>query len=179
MADRERARGATRWILVLGLIGTLVMAQTAQAGGRRAGIKIGLVSISSLERSTGEVVGVRTDAIILQNEYGEARTVAIKDIKSVRIYHKSQVVVGVLVGALAGGGLGYLLSSHQNKNKFMGGIAIAGSSIGGAAAGGLLGGLTGLEIGADKTYDLTKLPPAEIDKLMAHLRKRARDPDYQ
>ena len=179
MANRGRTKGAARWILVSGLAGLLLLAPTAQAGRRLAGAKVGLTTAQSLVPVTGEIIGVRTDAIILETEQGEAETFAIKDIKSVRVYRRSQVVPGIVVGTVAGSGLGYLLSHAEYKDKFLGGIGIAVYTYLGLALGGVVGGVSGGLMGKDKIYDLTRMQSPEIDKLMAHLRKKARIPKYQ
>lgn len=179
MANRGRAKGAARWILVSGLVGLLSLASTAQAGKRLAGAKVGLTTAQSPALVTGEVIGVRADAIILETERGEAETFAIKDIKSVRVYRRSQAVPGLVVGSLAGGGVGYLLSYPSYKDKLLGGITIFAYTAVGLAVGGLIGGASGGFMGKDNIYDLTRMQTPEIDKLMAHLRKNARNPKYQ
>ncbi|MGB8958951.1 MAG: hypothetical protein WCC00_08080 [Candidatus Aminicenantales bacterium] len=179
MADRGRTKGAARWILVSSLVGLLLLAPTAQAGRRLAGAKVGLTTAQSLAPVTGEIIGVRTDAIILETEQGDAETFAIKDIKSIRVYRRSQAVPGLVLGSLSGGGLGYLLSYTEYKDKFLGDIGIAFYTCLGLALGGLVGGVSGGSMGKDKIYDLTRMQAPEIDKLMAHLRKNARIPKYQ
>jgi hypothetical protein len=179
MASRGRTKGAARGILVSGLAGLLFMAPMAQAGRRLAGAKVGLTTAQSLAPITGEIIGVRADAIVLETGRGEAQTVAIKDITSVRIYRRSQVVPGIVLGSVAGGGLGYLLSYPHYKDKVLGGIAILLYSGMGIGLGALVGGVSGGVMGTDKTYDLTRMQAGEIDKLMARLRKNARNPKYQ
>jgi hypothetical protein len=45
--------------------------------------------------------------------------------------------------------------------------------------GGALGAIVGGQFGGDKTYDFTDISAAEMDKMMAALRKRARTKGYQ
>jgi hypothetical protein len=140
---------------------------------------VGLITGSGSERFTGELIGVRTDAIVLEMGLGEARTVAIKDISSLRVYRRSAVFPGILGGLLAGGAVGYAISAPKYKDEWMGGLAILLYSGIGAAVGGTIGGVTAGGLSADKTYDLTKMSAAEVDTLMAKLRKMARVKNYQ
>jgi len=179
MANRGRTKGAARWILVSGLVGLLLLASTAQAGRRLAGAKVGLTTAQTSVPVAGEIIGVRADAIILETEQGEAESFAIKDIKSVRVYRRSQAVPGIALGSLAGGGLGYLLSEDRYKHMLLGEISIFFYTALGVTLGGLVGGVSGGLMGKDKIYDLTRMQAPEIDKLMAHLRKNARIPKYQ
>ena len=179
MANRGRAKGAARWIIVSGLAGLLLLAPTAQAGRRLAGAKVGLITAQSPVLVIGEIIGIRADAIILETQRGDAETFAIKDIKSVRVYRRAQIAPGIVVGSLAGGGLGYLTSHAEYKGKFLGEIGIFFSTALGVTLGGLVGGVSGGLMGRDKIYDLTRMQSPEIDKLMARLRKKARIPKYQ
>jgi len=179
MANRGRTKGAARGIFVSGLLGLLLLAPTAQAGKRLAGAKVGLTTAQSSVLVIGEIIGVRADAIILQTQRGDAETFAIKDIKSVRVYRRSQIVPGIAFGSVAGGGLGYFISYAEYKDKLWGVFGILAFTALGATLGGLVGGVSGGFLGKDKTYDLTKMQAPEIDKLMARLRKNARIPKYQ
>jgi hypothetical protein len=178
MTNRGRTETATRCVFISGLVGLLLLAPMARAGQRLAGTKVGLVTAQSMGQFTGEVIGVRADAIVLETGQGKVETVAIKDIRSVRIYRRSQIFPGIVVGVLAGGGLGYLLSEGRYSRMFLGEISIAAYTALGVTLGGLVGGVSGGLMGKDKTYDLTRMTAPQIDKLMAHLRKNARIPKY-
>jgi len=169
----------TRGILVVGLICLLALSTALQAAGRTPGAKVRVVMRNGSERFTGTVVGVRADAIVLETEQGEARTIVITEISSLRVFRTSAVLPGIFVGALAGGAMGYAISGPANMHVFLGDITIAAYSIGGvllgAASGGLIGGLSS----KDLTYDLIKMSAPEIETLMAKLRKMARVKNYQ
>ncbi|MGZ8866687.1 MAG: hypothetical protein ACXW2Z_08695, partial [Candidatus Aminicenantales bacterium] len=79
----------------------------------------------------------------------------------------------------AGGGLGFLLSYPEYKDKLLGGFGIMVYAGLGVMLGVVVGGVSGGLMGKDKIYDLTRMRSPEIDKLMAHLRKKARIPKYQ
>ena len=179
MKIKKAFRGVTWGALVMGVIWLLALSQGLQAAERTAGAKVGVVTVQGSEVITGEVIGVRGDAVVIGTEGGETRTIAIKDISSVRVYRRSAVLPGFLLGALAGGAAGLAIGSQEAKGEFMGGITVAVYSAGGAALGGLAGGLTGGLASADKTYDLTRMSPLEKDKFMGKLRKMARVKNYQ
>lgn len=179
MKIKKTSGGRIRGILVMGLICLLAPSLGLQAGGRASGAKVRVVTGQGSEQFEGEVIGVRADAIVLEMGLGEARTVAIKDISSLRVYRHSAVLPGIFLGALAGGAMGYAISAPANKHVFLGGITIAAYEIGGALLGAASGGLVGGLASADKTYDLTKMSAAEVDTLMGKLRKMARVKNYQ
>ncbi|MCX6567663.1 MAG: hypothetical protein NT147_01250 [Candidatus Aminicenantes bacterium] len=179
MKIRKMFGGMIRGVLVVGLTWLLALSQGLQAAGRTSGAKVGLVTGSGSERFTGELIGVRTEAIVLETEQGETRTVAIKDISSVRVYRRSAVVPGILGGLLAGSAVGYGLSASEYKDEWMGGLAILFYSGIGAVVGGAIGGVTAGGLSADKTYELTTMSAADVDKFMAKLRKMARVKNYQ
>ncbi len=176
--QRSFGRGV-RGVLVAGLIGMLTISEGLPATGRNVGAKVSVVTNQDAAAFRGEVVGVRADAIVIETEQGEVRTVAIKDISRLRLYRKSAWMVGATVGSLVAGGVAYAVSYPRYKDEFLGGIGIAASLAGGLVIGALGGGLIGGLSSADKTYDLTKLSPPEVKSLMAKLRKKARVPDYQ
>ncbi len=170
----------TGGILVMGLMWLFASSQGLQAAGRTAGAKVSVVSGQVKERTTGEVIGVRGDAVVIGTEGGETRTIAIKDISSVRVYRRSAFGPGFVVGGIAGGVAGSAIAAHDKSGvevlDFFGRFAY---TLGGAFVGGLAGGLTGGLLSADKTYDLTKMSSAEKGKFTAKLRKMARVKNYQ
>ena len=173
MKSGREMGGAARWILVSGLAGLLLMTPMAQAGARTVGAKVEVMTKQASERIKGELVGVRSDALVIETREGAGRTIEMKDISKIRVYRKSQAVMGVVLGALAGVGVGYLASRGQ------GNIANGVYTIYvGVPLGGLVGGITGALMGAGDSYDLTSMPAAEVDKLIVRLRKKARVPDY-
>jgi hypothetical protein len=179
MSIKGELEGRTWGILAVGLMCLLAPSLGLQAGGRTPGGKVRVVTRYGLERFTGAVVGVRANAIVLETEQGEGRTVAIADISSVRIYRTSAILPGIFLGALAGGAVGLAVGSQEGQGQFLGGITVAAYSIGGVLLGAASGGLVGGLASADKTYDLTKMSAPEIETLMAKLRKMARVKNYQ
>jgi hypothetical protein len=179
MRNEREMGGAARWIIVSGLAGLLLMTPMAQAGARTVGAKVEVMTKQASERIKGELVGVRSDALVIETGDGAGRTIEMKDISKIRIYRKSQALMGVVLGAVAGGGVGYGISNAQYRDQLFGNLGTVVPTYLGVALGGLVGGITGALMGAGDTYDLTNMPAAEVDKLMAHLRKKARVPDYR
>lgn len=161
------------------MISFLALSQGLVAAERDSGAKVRVITAEAWEQITGELIGVRQDAVVLGSEQGETRTIAIKDIVSVRLYRRSAVFPGILAGLLAGSGIGFAISAPRYKDEWMGCISIAIFTGSGAALGGLVGGLTAGHISRDKIYDLTKMSAREVEKLLADLRKKARVPDYR
>ena len=179
MIIKKTFGGSIRGVLAVGLIWLLALSPGLHAAGRTSGAKVSVATIQGSESIKGEVIGVREDAVVLATEGGETRTIAIKDISSVRVYRRSAVLWGILGGLRAGGAVGYGLSASEYKDEWLGGLAILLYSGIGAVVGGTIGGVTAGVLSADKTYELTTMSAAEIDKLMAKLRKMARVKNYQ
>ncbi len=176
----QRSFGRGAWgILAAGLVGMLALSQGLQAAGKRVGAKVGVATDRDAPSFIGELIGVRADAIVIEMEPEEVLTIAIADISTLRVYHRSAAVPGGVVGALAGGAVAYAISSARYRGKLFGGLGIAGYSLLGMVGGGVSGALIGGIAGADKTYYLKNMTKPGIDRVMAKLRKKARVPKYQ
>jgi hypothetical protein len=178
MSIEKGPGGRTGVALAVGLLCVFALSQGLQAAGKSAGAKVDLVTGPGAERLSGKVIGVRADALVLEIAPGDARTVAIKDISSIRVHRKSAFLTGFAVGAVATAGTAFVISSTEYKDVWMGGIGIVAWTAGGAAGGGLLGGLIGSSQRM-KTYNLAAMSAVDVDKLLAKLRKKARVKDYQ
>jgi len=178
MSDEKGIRGRTWGVLIAGLICLAAMTQGLQAAAKESGARVVVTMAPGSPPVRGELIGVRADAIVVQPKEGEARTVALQDIKTISVQRKKKVLLGIAIGALAGGSIVYALSYGAYHDEFLGGIAITGYSSAGAGVGGLIGGLTGASPGS-KTYDLAAMSEAEINSLMAVLRNKARVRGYQ
>lgn len=146
----------------------------AVAGGAGAGDKAGEVA--------GELVAVRKDALVIALEGGDSRAVAVADIAKIEVHRRTRARTGILFGAVIGGAGGIAMSAGKSEEgvTFLDGLSthvIVGGA--GMLIGGALGAIVGGQFGGDKTYDLTVLSEAEVEKMMAALRKRARVKDYQ
>jgi hypothetical protein len=177
--------GKRTWgILAAGLMCLLGLSQWSQAAGRMSGARVVIVAGQGSEWINGELIGVRSDAVVIGTEAGETRTVAIADISSVRIIRKAAWLGGAVVGGLIGGGAGIALRPKvkDETNPFevllspIGALASIGAGI---VVGGLAGGIAGSALGKDKVYDLKTMSAAEVGNFMSKLRKMARVKNYK
>ena len=180
---RERSGdGYAKRIAIAGFMGLLLLSTGARAAGQRSGAKVLITTAQASEQITGELMGVRNDAIVVEEERGGSREIAIDEIASLRLYRRSAWLPGVLLGALVGGAAGAGLSSSRDSSGDgpFEGVFFTLIYVGaGAAGGGLLGGVLGGTMSADKTYDLTKMSPDEKNRFVSKLRKKARVTNYQ
>jgi len=166
-------------VAVLGLAVLLAVASLAQAQGTSGGARVSVTLRAGSERIVGRLVGVRADAVILEDTYGADRTIPVADISTLRVSRKSAVVPGLLLGMAAGGAIGYAASAPHYRHVFMGEIGIAFDTGIGAAVGGAVGGIIGSGRVRGKTYNFGAMSAAETEKALAKLRKKARVPDYR
>jgi len=196
MTRKRGMRLAVRGLMAAGLAGLLVWPGGAWAAGSKAGAKV-RVELKSAGAAAGadaaaggaaagevagELVGVRKDAIVLGTEAGESREIAVADIAKIRVVRRSGAVLGAVAGGLAIGaaGVAFAIGKAQPGEPFLDNLSEAVITGGaGALLGGALGVLIGGQFGGDKTYDLTNMSGAEVERLMLALRKKARVQDYQ
>jgi hypothetical protein len=181
MVSKKMIRNWAMALVASGMALFLALPPGAEARVRTSGAKVIIVAGQASEWIRGELIGVRSDAVVIGTAGGETRTIAIKDISSVRILRRSAAVPGILIGGVAGGLVGAASAHHELKKDpcmwiFLPQIFLP---LSGAIVGGASGALVGALLGKDTTYDLTKKSPAEVEKFMGKLRKMARVPNYQ
>lgn len=182
MPGMKRLESPMRGVFAVGLAWLLLLPAGAQAAGRKTGAKVVIETSGAAGEISGELVGIRKDAVIVGLEAGESRTVAIADISRIRVLRKSAAVSGLIIGGIAGGigGIAFSAAKSERGDDVLDTI-LAGAAVGsvGALLGGGLGALIGGQFGGDRNYDLTKMSGAQVEKLMAKLSKAARVRDYQ
>jgi hypothetical protein len=178
-----RAGRAVRATLVLvltfllaGLPATLLAQGFPPSARRGADIVVVLISPGTI---SGELIGINSEKMVIQVGANE-RTVAIAEIDSVRVFRESLKPLGLVVGLVAGGVIGYAVG----KKKPTGTETKASSSQWiGAGVGVLLGGGAGWGIGSlltkDKVYQLRDATPDKLSAAIEALRKKARVPDFK
>jgi len=189
---RKRGRRLAIWrLMAAGLAGLLIWPGGAWAAAGAAGAKAGAKVRVELKSAgggaaagelAGELVGVRKDAIVVGPESGESREVAVADIARIRVVRRKATKLGLIIGAVAGGVGGGALAAGkaEPEDAFLdklSSVVVVGAA--GALLVGGLGAMIGNQFGGDKTYDLTNMSGAEVEKLMAKLSKAARVKDYQ
>jgi hypothetical protein len=145
-----------------------------EAGGKAQGAKVIITLKKASEGIKGELIGVRSDAVVIGTDDGAARTLAINDILKIRVLRKSATIPGFLVGGLAGGAMGKLVYPQGGFLDLSTLYIVCGALIGGAA-----GGLIGGGFSSDTVYDLTRTTPSYVEHMVTELRKKARVPDYR
>jgi hypothetical protein len=162
----------------------VVSPPAVQAGGGRSGADIVIITVERVsEMIEGELVGVRSDAVVVGTSPTETRTVPVTNIATITIHHKSLIKWGELFGGLAGAGLGYAIRPRpKDDNIISSWLAPFGAVLttaGGFGLGLLVGGLAAEAASADTKYDLTKMSPIQVRNVMQRLRGKARVRDYR
>jgi hypothetical protein len=174
MISKMRTGGWVGAIVATCLAGLVYMPCQVEAGGKAQGAKVIITLKKASEGTKGELIGVRSDAVVIGTDDGATRTQLIGDILKIRILRRSATVPGILVGGLAGGAMGKLVYPEGGFVDLSTLYIVCGALIGGAA-----GGLIGGGFSRDTVYDLTRTTPSYVEHLVAELRKKARVPDYR
>lgn len=125
----------------------------------------------------GELVAVRNDALVIALEDGDSRAVAIQEIAKIHVHRRTKARTGGLIGAATGAAAGIAMSAGKKEEGVTFLDELSSHLIVGAVGmllGGAMGVIVGGQFGGDKAYDLTAMSAAEVDEMMAALRKRAR-----
>jgi hypothetical protein len=185
MAGDERFERYLGRILGAGLAALavlLLLPSAAGAADRRSGAKVLVIMAQTGEQIEGELIGVRDDAIVVDDRQGGSHEIPIGQISTVRVKRRSKALVGTLFGILGGGAAGAALSSSRDTSgdgMFEGVLWTLIYVGGGAVVGGVLGGVSGGLMGANEKYELRKMTAAGKSDFVAKMRKKARVKDYQ
>ncbi len=173
MFSKKRVGRSIGAFVVTCLAWLVFMPCQVKAGGKAQGAKVIITLKKASEGIKGELIGVRSDAVVIGTDDGAARPLAINDILKIRILRRSAAVPGILVGGLAGGATGKLV--YPKHGLDFSEIYILCGALIGVAAGGLIGGA----FSADTVYDLTRTTPSYVEHILTELRKKARVPGYR
>jgi hypothetical protein len=137
-----------------------------------------IVNLVDRPPASGELLAVREDSLILMDSsLKTGLTIDFKDIKSVRIIRKSQVLLGMLGGFLAGriisSGIKVPVRNTVDNWIIDSAMTTAAIPLGMTAVGALVGGA----IGADKTILIRGKSPLEVKNILWKLRSKAKMPD--
>ena len=128
----------------------------------------------------GELITVKPNSLLLLNTEGKDVSIDIADIKVIRIVKKSKALLGAGLGLIIFGGgtaLSIAIFGTWEGSEVLD-VALFGGAIG-AAAGLLIGGVTGALLGTDKKIQIEGMTNLEIQKTLDKLRKKARIRDYR
>jgi hypothetical protein len=166
------------FMLVAGLALLLAgVPATLTAQGRiGAEVQVRLISPGTL---SGELIGINADKMVLQVGPRE-RTVAIRDINSVRVFREPYTALSMVIGGLAGGFVGYAIGkkSEPAETDNPSSSQWIGAGLG-AVAGGGLGYLVGRLVSHDKIYEFQGMSQEKIAAAIRDLSKKARVPDFK
>ncbi len=162
------------------LVFSLMMLSVNLFAKERRGAKL-LITKKDGQQIEGELITVKPNSLLLLDTEGKDVSVGIADIKVIRIVKKSKVLLGAGLGIVVGGGGGVLTSLIFGWSVYEGGEGMAAVLSGGvgAAAGLLIGGVTGTLLGTDKTIQIEGMTDLEIEEALDKLRKKARIRDYR
>lgn len=155
--------------LMLALPGTLSAANWR-------GIDI-IVTTQDGRQFRGELIAVKPDSLVLLDADRKDLSIRVAEIKNIKVRRRSKALQGLLYGFLAGavggaiwGGIAADEEWGVAGGAFLGGIFIAPPT-------GLLGLAAGMGAGLDDETDLAGLPEPELDRILANLSRRAREPE--
>ncbi len=128
----------------------------------------------------GELIAVKPNSLLLLDTEGKDVSVGVADIKVIRIVKKSKALLGAGLGLIILGGgtaLSIAIFGAWESDEVLD-VALFGGAIG-AAAGLLIGGVTGALLGSDKTIQIEGMSDSQIRGALDKLRKKARIRNYR
>jgi len=171
--------------IALFLVFSLVMLSTNLYAKERRGAKL-IVTKKDGQLIEGELITVKPNSLLLLDTEGKDESVDIADIKIIRIVKKSKALLGAGLGLIILGGGIALSIEISARIKGLEGIDLRDERLYalifgliGAAAGLLIGGVTGALLGTDKTIQIEGMSDLEIQETLDKLRKKARIRDYK
>jgi hypothetical protein len=165
-------------LIVSGLALLLAGVPQAALAARQQGaeVRVTLVSPGTI---VGELIGVSAEKMVIQVGARE-RTVEIKEIDSVGVFRESNKPLGLVVGVIVGGFVGYALGKKGDETQFP---VTKSTQFPFACLGAIVGGGAGYGVGAllskDKVYNFRGETPEKISAAIEALRKKARVPDFR
>ena len=157
-----------KFISLLLVCSLMILSVNLYAKGWR-GAKL-IVTKKDGQQIKGELIAVKLNSLLLLDTEEKDISVDIEDIKVIRVVKKSKTLLGAGIGFLTLGGGGALLGAYSISE----GLAAFILGLGGAAAGLLIGAITGALLGTDKTFQIEGMTDAEIQETLDYLRKKAR-----
>jgi hypothetical protein len=133
------------------------------------------VTLKDGHKVTGELIAVKPDSLLMLGLDGKDESVVFADIATIRIVRRSKAWRGLLYGFVPGALGGAILASGGHNDAGVLKLVIGGLVIG--AASGLVGFAAGAGAGIDSEIRLAGLPESAVNKVLARLRRQAREPE--
>lgn len=161
-------------------------AQPSLMAKRHRGAEL-IVSVKDGHSVRGELITVKKNSILLLEQRSKTDvTMAVENIEAITIVKKSKLLQSAGLGLLAGWATGVLIGAALDDNKDEPPVSLLGGrknksidflsdkALIGGAAGLTIGGIVGFAAGKGKTYEIAGKSDSEIQKIMTHLRSKAR-----
>jgi len=163
----------------MGVAAFLLFITGSFAWAERHGIVVSAIMLDK-SRVKGELVAVRRDSIVIQEESGHVAFIDVGNIKYIERSRRS-ALVGALTGVVRfgfiGGIIGDLASATDVYKDTLGPGTMLGGAIG-ALLGGVLGGIQGAPTNAVETIWIQSMPRKKIDEALVRLSRDARIRDW-
>ncbi len=154
--------------MILGLPGAL-------SAGERRGADI-TVSLRSGRSVSGELIAVKPDSLLLLSPAGNDESVGLADIATIRVFKKRRpgqaALYGTLLGAVAGGLLGYAAAPKGMEENP--GLIAAVLGLGGAVLGGFIASASQSGPDPGREFIIAGRPEASVKGALAELNRLAR-----
>lgn len=158
--------------IMAALAGFLLFQPAPLAAGGRQGTKV-VVTQRDGTKTAGELISVSQDALVVLAKPWEDKTLAVSDIRSVRIIRRSRALALGLIGLAGGATVGFVAATRdpeeRDPNLTMSWTLATGATLG------AFGALVGTGLGLDKVLRFDGKPPATVEKYLNKLRPRSRE----
>jgi hypothetical protein len=179
MDDKEVNMKKTSVLMVFAMF--FLLASSLGTGRERQGAQV-VVTMKSGVAVEGELIAVKRDFLAVSSSgWGEVsdQSIAVKDVREVKVIRRSKAALGAFIGLLAGAGGGALLGSASGNDR-SGLIQLSSSEKAGLFA--FVFGVTGLTVGviagalsgADESFSLENKSGQVVSSTLSRLSDYAR-----
>ena len=168
-----RVRGKGRFVIAL-LAASLLLAAADAYGQRKRGATIIVTPKYGLQER-GELIQVRPKSILILKPAGQDASIDLSEIAKIRLIRRPKVPQGLLVGLLAGAGIGYLggrMNQGDDPCESLGSRLVL--FYGGGLTGLVVGGIAGTSAGKDLYIQVDGASPSVLEASLRKMAKYAR-----
>lgn len=162
-------------LIVLVIISLLTCSGSLTAKERRGAELV--ITKTDGQQIKGELIAVKPSSLLLLESQTTADvSVETEEIASIKIIKKSKMLLGAVVGFIAGSIVGRLVVSGQADDVGMDVVAVRLVADGAGLA---IGAAIGAGVGKDKTIQIEGQSESATKEILANLRRQARVPNAQ